>query len=71
MDALPQDVAFPLDIAATFFTKLIPDIKKFFISEGVQFPPRPSTENNQQRNQRLLFIRNDSVKVEKNTRTIK
>ena len=35
-DALPQELGFPLDIAATFFNNLIPDIRKFLISEGVQ-----------------------------------
>ena len=32
IDALPQYVAFPLDIAATFFNTLIPDVREFFIS---------------------------------------
>ena len=27
IDALPQDVAFPLDIDATFFKKMIPNIR--------------------------------------------
>ena len=27
IDALPQDVAFPLDIAATFFKNLSPDVR--------------------------------------------
>ena len=48
IDALPQDIAFLLDIDATFFNNLIPDIREFLISEGVQVPPRPPTENNHQ-----------------------
>ena len=46
IDALPQDVAFPLDIYATFFKNLIPDVREFLVSEGVQVPPIPPTENN-------------------------
>ena len=45
IDALPQDVAFPLDIAATFFKNLRPDIREFLISEGVQVPPRDANWN--------------------------
>ena len=48
--ALPPYVLFPLDIPATFFKKLIPDITEFLISEGVQVPTRPPTENNFQEN---------------------
>ena len=29
--ALPQDVTFPLDIAATFFNNLSPDAREFLI----------------------------------------
>ena len=32
IDALPQDVAFPLDIAANFFNKLSPNVREFLIS---------------------------------------
>ena len=32
IDALPQDVAFPLEIAATFFKKLSSDVRRFLIS---------------------------------------
>ena len=32
IDALPQDVTFPLEIAATLFNKLIPDVREFLIS---------------------------------------
>ena len=50
IDAFPQEVAFPLDIAATFFKNLSPDVREFLISDGVQVPPRPPTENNHQGN---------------------
>ena len=43
IDALSQDVTFPLDIATTFFKNLSPDVRGFLISEGVQVPPRPPT----------------------------
>ena len=33
IDSLPQDVAFPLDIAATFFKNFSPDVREFLISE--------------------------------------
>ena len=59
--ALPQDVAFPLDIAGTFFKTLSPYVRDFLISEGFQVPPRPPTENNHQVNQRLLLVRNAAV----------
>ena len=38
-DALRQDVAFPLEIYATFFKQLSPNVKEFLISEGIQVPP--------------------------------
>ena len=40
IDALPHDVAFPLDIASTFFNNLSPDVREFLISEGVQVTQR-------------------------------
>ena len=43
IDALPQEVGFPLDIAATFFNNLSPDVRDFLISEGVQVPQRLPT----------------------------
>ena len=46
IDALAQDVAFPLDIAVTFFKNLSPEVREFLISEGVQVPTRPPNENN-------------------------
>ena len=45
-DALSQDVAFPLDIDATFFNNLNPGVREFLISEVVQVPPSPPTETN-------------------------
>ena len=71
IDALPQDVAFPLETSATFFNRLIPDVRDFLISEGVQVTPRPPSENNHQGNQRLLLDRNAAVEAENKTRTIK
>ena len=41
IDAQPQDVAFTLDSSATFFKNLIPEVREFLISEGVQVPPKP------------------------------
>ena len=71
IDAFPKDVAFPLEITAAFFNNLSPDVRKFFISEGVQVPPRPSTEINHQVNQRLLLVINAEMEAEKRTRKIK
>ena len=31
IDALPQDAAFPLDTAVTFFNNLIPDVRELLI----------------------------------------
>ena len=36
IDALPQEVGFLLDIAATLFNNLSPDVRDILISEGVQ-----------------------------------
>ena len=63
--ALPQDVASLLDIAATFFNKLSTEVRDFLISEGVQVPPRPPTENNHLGNQRLLLVRNAALEAER------
>ena len=71
IDALPQDFFFPLDIAATFFNNLGPDVRQLLISEGVQGPPNPPTENNPQGKQRLLLVRNVAVESEKKIITIK
>ena len=38
IDSLPQEVGFLLDITTTLFNKLIPDVREFLISEGVQVP---------------------------------
>ena len=45
-DTIPQDVSFPLDIAATFFKNLSPHVREFLISEGVQVPLSTRTETN-------------------------
>ena len=38
IDALLQDVAFPLYITATLFNNLSPNVRELFISEGFQVP---------------------------------
>ena len=70
MDELTQGVVFPLEISATLFNNLIPDARDFLISEGVQVPPRPPTETDNQGNQRLVLVRNASAEAENKTRTI-
>ena len=64
IDALPQDFASPLDIATIFFNKLNLNAREFLISEGVQVPQRPPTENNHQGTQMLLLVRNAAVESE-------
>ena len=71
IDALSQDVAFPLGITETFLNNLIPDVREFLIPEGLQFTPTPPTKNNHQGNQRLLLVINAVVEAENNTKTIK
>ena len=71
IDALPQDITFPLDIAATLFKKLSTDVRQFLMSEGFQVPPRPPIETNNQVNQRLLLVINVAVESEKRIVTIK
>ena len=71
IDALPQDVAFPLDINATLFNNVSTNVIELLISEGVQVPPRLPAENHHQGNQRLLLVRNSAVEAEKNSTTIK
>ena len=63
IDALSQDVALLLDIAANFFDNLITDVRELLISEGVQVPPRSPTENNHQGKQRFLLVRNAAVEA--------
>ena len=46
VDALRQGVAFPLEVAATFFDKLIPGVRVLLVSEGLQVPPISPTETN-------------------------
>ena len=71
IDALPQELGFPLDIAATLFNNLSPDVREFLISEGVQVTQKLPTETIHQGNQRLILVRNAAVEVERKTRTIK
>ena len=71
IDVLPQDVVLPLDIAATFFNTLIPEVREFLIQEGVNYPPRKPTETNPKGNQRLPLVINAAAEAEKKTRTIK
>ena len=71
IDALPHNVALPLDIAVTFFKNFSPDIREFLISEGVQVPPRTPTETNRQGNHRLLLVINEALEVEKKIIKIK
>ena len=68
IDALPQDVVLPLDIDAIFFNNLSTYVRELLISEGVQVPPRPPTENNHQGNQRIPLVRNAAVEAEKKIR---
>ena len=46
--ALLQEVGSPLEISATFFNKLSPDVREFLISEEVQVPQILTTETNHQ-----------------------
>ena len=71
IDAIPQEVGFPLDIAAKFFNNLRPAVREFLISEGVQVPQTSPTETNHQGNQRLLMVRNAAVESENKITTIK
>ena len=71
IDALYHDVALSLEISATLFDNLSPDIRELLISEGIQVSPRPSAENIYQGNQRLLLVRNAALEEENNIRTIK
>ena len=61
IDALPQELGLPLNITATFFNNLIPNVREFLISEGIQIPPKLPTETTHQRNQRLILVINASV----------
>ena len=61
IDALSQEVGYPLDITAKFFNNLSPSVREFLISEGVQVPQRIPTETNHQGNKRLLMVRNALV----------
>ena len=68
--SLPQYVVLPLDIFATFFNNLIPDVRELFISEGFKVPPSPPTETNLQGNQILFLVKNAALEAE-TKRTIK
>ena len=46
IDALPQEVLFPLNTAETFLNNLSTDVGEFLMSEGVQVPSMPPTETN-------------------------
>ena len=70
IDALPQDVLFPLGIAETFLNNLSPNVREFLIPEGFQVPPRPLTRTNNQGKQRLLLVRNAAVEAEKKIRVL-
>ena len=48
IDALPQDLISLLEISATFFKNLSIKVRELLISEGVQVPPMPPTETNNQ-----------------------
>ena len=50
INALSQEVVFPLDIDATFFNNLSPDLRELFISEGVQVPQILLIKTNHQGN---------------------
>ena len=69
--AHPQEVGFPLDIAASFFNNFILRVRELLISEWVQVPLRLPTETNNQRNQGLILFRNAATEAEKKIRTIK
>ena len=60
-----------MDITATFFNNLNPDVREFLISEGVQVPKRLPTETNHKGNQRLFLVRKAAAEKEKKIRTIK
>ena len=61
IDALPKDGVNPLDISATFFNKLSPNVIEFLISERLQVPPIPPTKTNHQGNQRLPLVINKAM----------
>ena len=71
IDALTPNFVLILDIAATLFNNLSPDVRELLISEEVQVLPRPPTETNHQGNHRLPLIINEAAETENKTRTIK
>ena len=50
--ALQQEVGSPLNITATLFNNLSPDVREFLILEGVKVTKILPTETNHQGNQR-------------------
>ena len=70
VDALPQDVGLPFYIATTLLNNFIPDVREFFITEGVQVTQTITTETNHQGNQRLILVRNAEAESEKDTTEI-
>ena len=58
IDALPQYVAFSLDINGIFFNNFSPDIRDLLISEGVKVPPRPSNKTKHLGYERILLVIN-------------
>ena len=71
IDALPQDVVFPLDITVTLFESFSPYIRELFISEIFQVPSRIPTGTNHQVNQKLILVINAAVEAENNIMEIK
>ena len=69
--ALQQEVGSPLNITATLFNNLSPDVREFLILEGVKVTKILPTETNHQGNQRLFLVRNAAVESEKNIITKK
>ena len=72
MDALPKNVVFLLDIAATCFNTLNPNVRDFLTSEGFHPPPpRTPSKTNQHGNLRPPLVRNQSLNEDNKIVTIK
>ena len=63
IESLLQEVVLLVDIDANFLKKLSPGIRELLISEGVQVHPMLPTETNNQVNQRLLLVRNETAEA--------
>ena len=61
IDAIPKDVVLPLDIYATFFNNLSPNVRGLFISKGFQVISKLLSKTNHKGKQRLLLVRNTAV----------